>query len=201
MTTAAEPVVAGKTDVRTIVGGGAKLGAITAVGVVTFAMLSRLLAGPVEVVVQSLLVFAGLAVFAFQPAAWVRPRGIDAIAWTALMGLLGAAFFTVVDTAVLRPVKLYHWTWDQIGGGSGWWYIPIWWMGSAFLAWLGAWVVSRGGDVSPTVRAGQTVGVGVVLFAMIVMTGILPFHAGTAALAGAVGLIAMVPLVGILRGA
>jgi hypothetical protein len=201
MTTAAEPAVGGKTDVRTIVGGGAKLGAITAAGVVAFAMVSRLLAGPVEVVVQSLLVFTGLGVFAFLPAAWVRPRGIDAIAWTSMMGLLGAGFFTVVDTAVLRPVKMYHWTWDQIGGGSGWWYVPIWWMGSALLAWLGAWVFSRGGGRSPAVRAGQTVGVGVVFFAGIVMTGILPFHAGTAALAGTAGLVVMVPLVGILRGA
>jgi hypothetical protein len=39
------------------------------------------------------------------------------------------------------------------------------------------------------------------LFAVIVMTGILPFHAGTAALAGTAGLVVMVPLVGILRGA
>jgi len=154
-----------------------------------------------EIVVQSALVFGGGVVFAYLPAAWIRPRGVDAIGWTALVGLLGALFFTGVDTAVLRPVKLYHWTWDQIGGGSGFWYIPVWWMGSAFLAWLGGWVWSRSGGENVTTRAGQTVGIGLVLFGIIALTGILPFHAGTAALGVTLGLILTVPLAGSSRSA
>ncbi|MBI3982084.1 MAG: hypothetical protein HY337_04185 [Gemmatimonadetes bacterium] len=201
MTSAAEPGVTERSDVRTIVGGGVKLGVVTAGGVTVFALLSRMLAGPSEILLQSVLVFVGVGVFAYLPTSWVRPRGIDGIAWTALVGLLGALVFTVVDTALLRPVNLYHWTWDQIGGGSGFWYIPIWWMGSAVLAWLGGWAWSRGGGGSAVARAGQTAVVGAVLFAIIVLTGILPFHAGTAALAGTLGLVAMVPLVGVLRGA
>jgi hypothetical protein len=199
MTSTAESGAGERSDVRTIVTGGAKLGVATAVGVTAFALLSRIMTGMVETVVQSALVFAGVAVFAYAPAAWVRPRGIDSIAWASLLSLLGSLFFTVVDTAVLRPVELYHWTWDQIGGGSGFWYIPVWWMGAAFLAWLGSWAWSRGGGGSPFVRGGQTVGVGIVLFAIIAATGILPFHAGTAALAATLGLVAMVPLAGVLR--
>ncbi|HEX9582527.1 MAG TPA: hypothetical protein VF970_15595 [Gemmatimonadales bacterium] len=201
MTSAAEPSVADRSDVRTIVGGGAKLGGVAVVGVVLFALLSRVISGSVEVIVQSVLVLLGGVVFAYVPAFWVRPRGVDGIGWTAMLGLMGALFFTVVDTAVLRPLKLYHWTWDQIGGGSGFWYIPVWWMGSAFLAWLGGWVWARAGGANIAPRAGQTAGVGVVLFAIIVLTGILPFHAGTAALAVTLGLIATVPLTGSARGA
>jgi hypothetical protein len=201
MTSAAEPRVADRSDVRTIVGGGARLGVATAVGVAAFALLSRAVGGPVETVVQTMLVTAGVLVFAYVPAVWVRPSGVDGIGWTAMLGLMGALFFTVVDTALLRPLNLYHWTWDRIGGGSGFWYIPVWWMGSATLAWLGGWVWSRGAGSNLGTRMGQTVGVGAVLFGVIGLTGVLPFHAGTAALALTLGLVATVPLTGASRGA
>lgn len=201
MTSMAEPAVASKTDVRTIVGGGVKLGIATAIGVVVFALLSRALAGRTEVVVQSVLILVGGTVFAYAPAFWVRPRGVDAIAWAALVGLLGSVAFTVVDTIVLRPVNLYHWTWDAIGGGSGFWYISVWWMGSCFLAWLGAWVhsiaASRGGDVVSA--ALQTAGLSVVLFVVLTATGLAPFHGAVAALAYALALIVHVPLAAVMR--
>ena len=201
MTSMAEPAVGSKTDVRTIVGGGVKLGIATAIGVVVFALLSRALAGRTEVVVQSVLILVGGTVFAYAPAFWVRPRGVDAIAWAALVGLLGSVAFTVVDTIVLRPVNLYHWTWDAIGGGSGFWYISVWWMGSCFLAWLGAWVhsiaASRGGDVVSA--ALQTAGLSVVLFVVLTASGLAPFHGAVAALAYALALIVHVPLAAVMR--
>ncbi|HXV87002.1 MAG TPA: hypothetical protein VD793_09895 [Gemmatimonadales bacterium] len=201
MTSAAEPAAVDRSDIRTIVGGGAQLGGITVVGVVVFALLSRMMVGAVETVVQTALVTAGVAVFAYFPARRVRPTGVDGIGWTAMLGLMGSLFFTVVDTALLRPFKLYHWTWDQIGGGSGFWYVPVWWMGSATLAWLGGWVWARAAGQGMGARAGQTVGFGLVLLAIIVFTGILPFHAGTAALAVTLGLVATVPVAGPARGA
>lgn len=201
MTSLAEPAAAPRSDSRTIVGGGIKLGLATVIGVVVFALLSRALTGRPEVVVQAVLILLGGLVFSYAPAYWVRPRGVDAIAYAALVGLLGSVVFTVVDTAVLRPVHLYHWTWDAIGGGSGFWYIPVWWMGSCFLAWLGGWVHSivapSGGNV---VSAGlQTAGLAVLLFVILVATGITPFHAGTAALAYTLALIVHVPLAAVLR--
>ncbi len=202
MTTAVQPAPGVRSDVRTIVGGGVKLGVITAIGVTAFALLSRALAGGGETAVQSALVLAGGMVCAYLPAAWVRPRDADSIAWAALVGLLGALVFTVIDTALLRPLDLYHWRWDEIGGGSGFWYIPVWWMGAALLAWLGAWIFAtagRGeGAASFPATAGMTVGIAVALFALLVLTGIGPFHAAIAALAYGLALVVHVPLASML---
>lgn len=201
MTSAAEPAVVSKTDVRTIVGGAVKLGLATVAGVVAFALLSRAMSGRPEVVVQSLLILAGGLVFAYAPAYWVRPRDVDTIAWASLVGLLGSVVFTIVDTAVLRPVHLYHWTWDAIGGGSGFWYIPVWWMGSCFLAWLGAWVYSivASGGGSLVSAALQTAGLAVLLFVILTATAVAPFHAAVAALAFTLALVVHVPLSAALR--
>ena len=201
MTSMVEPAAEPRNDTRTIVSGGVKLGIATVIGVVVFALVSRALAGRAAAVVQSVLVLIGGAVFAYAPAHWVRPRGVDAIAHAALVGLLGSVVFTVVDTAVLRPAHLYPWTWDAIGGGSGFWYIPVWWMGSCFLAWLGGWVYSiraarNGSAVS---AAAQTVGIALVLLAVAVGTRLAPFHAAVAALAFSAGLVVHVPLVAISR--
>jgi hypothetical protein len=201
MTAAVELASAERYDVRTVIGGGVKLGLVTIGGVVVFALLSRSMTGAGEVVMQSLVILAGGIAFAYLPAVWVRPRTVDGIAWAAMVGLLGALVFTLIDTAALRPLHLYRWTWDAIGGGSGFWYIPVWWMGSAFLAWLGAWVVAlsaRGGrEPNPLVVGALTAGVGIVLFAASVGTRLLPFHAAIAALAFGVGLILHVPLAAI----
>jgi len=190
-----------RTDVRTIVGGGIKLGLATVLGVVAFALLSRAMSGRSEVVVQSLLILVGGLVFAYAPAYWVRPRNVDTIAWASLVGLLGSLVFTVLDTAVLRPVKLYHWTWDAIGGGSGFWYVPVWWMGSCFLAWLGAWIASlaAAGGGSLLGAALQTAGLAVLLFVVLTATALAPFHAAVAALAFTLALVVHVPLAAILR--
>lgn len=191
--TAAVEAAADRSDVRTILTGGAVVGVLTTLGVTAFALLSRALTGTAEVIVQAGMILVGGVLFSYLPAARVRPRSVDGIAWAAMVGLLGALVFTVLDTTVLRPVRLYDWTWDAIGGGSGFWYIPVWWMGSAVLAWLGAWVVAmagRGGrEPQPFVLGVQSAGVGVLLFAAATGMRLLPFHAATAALAFSVGLV------------
>jgi hypothetical protein len=193
MTVASSPAVTDRSDVGSMLRGGALMGGLTIAGVVAFALLSRSLAGTTETVVQSVLVLVGGVVFSYVPAVGTRPRTVDGIAWASLVGLLGALVFSVVDTAVLRPVHLYNWRWDAIGGGSGYWYIPVWWMGSAFLAWLGAWTVAtgaRGGrEPNPLLTGVLTGGLGIVLFGLTTTTGWLPFHAGTMALAYSVGLV------------
>jgi len=201
MTAAAQPDV-DRGDVRTIVGGGAVLGVLTAVGVVTFALLSRALDGMPEVVVQSMVVLIGVGLASYLPAAWLRPRSADAIAWTALTGLIGALSFTVLDTVVLRPLGVYHWRWDAVGGGSGFWYVPVWWMGAAALAWLGAWVVAlataSSGNAAPARSAGLTLALAVVVCAILVATRVAPLHAAVVALAYAVGLVLSLPLTAVL---
>jgi hypothetical protein len=197
MTAAAQPS-ADRSEVRVILLGGIRLGILTTVGVVAFALLSRALSGPVEVVVQGLLLMLGGVVFSFLPSLSIRPRTVDGIAWAAMVGLLGALVFTVLDTAMLRPANLYHWSWDEIGGGSGFWYIPVWWMGSAVLAWLGAWIVAigaRGGrEPIPLVIGLLTAGLAVVLFGLGVAVRLLPFQTASVALAFAVGLVLHVAL-------
>lgn len=186
-----------------IVSGGAKLGLATVIGVVVFALVSRATEGMAETVLQSLLILAGGTVFAFLPSRLYRPRDADSIAWVAMIGLLGSLFFTVVDTAILRPLDLYPWTWDAIGGGSGFWYVPVWWMGSATLAWLGAWAVANGsgsGDSANVPRAAaQAVGIAVVVAAILMAAGVVPFHSAGVALAFGVAAVLNVPLSAVLK--
>ncbi len=201
MTSATQLTTQTRNDVRTIVGAGTTLGLVTVVGVVVFALLSRALTGTPELIIQSVLIVFGGAVFAYYPSMMVRPRDVDSIAWAALVGLLGALVYTVIDTAVLRPLDLYHWTWDEIGGGSGFWYIPVWWMGSATLAWLGAWVfsiVGRSGPVNIVATAGTTVVLAVIIFAVLGLT-VAPFHSAVMALAVSLALIFHIPLAGTLH--
>jgi hypothetical protein len=131
-------------DLRTILTAGILLGVFAALGVAVFSLLSRVLSGGVEMVIRWLIALVGLAVAAFLPGRLLRPNTVDGIAWATLAGFLGAVIFTVLDIALLRPLGLYSWKWDAVGGGSGWWYVPIWWMGSALLAWLGSWAYSVG---------------------------------------------------------
>jgi hypothetical protein len=37
------------------------------------------------------------------------------------------------------------WTnrWREIGGGSNWWYHPVWWMAGTLLPWLGALILAN----------------------------------------------------------
>jgi hypothetical protein len=187
---------------QTIVFGGAILGLVTTIGVVIFALVTRALEGTAESVVQMILVLAGGIVFSVFPALRVRPTDVDSIAWSAMLGLMGALVFTVLDTAILRPLNLYHWRWDAIGGGSGFWYVPVWWMGSALIAWLGAWSfanASRNGEPNLPSLIGQAAGVAILLTAILTVTGLVPFGAPGVALAFTIGLVFMVPLTSMMH--
>jgi len=196
MTSAVEPLVE-RADVRTIVGGGVVLGVLTALGIAVFSLASRALNGTAEAVVGAAVVLVGGAIASYLPAHWVRPRHVDGIAWAALIGLLGSLAFTVLDTILLRPVGLYHWTWDAIGGGSGFWYVPVWWMGSATLAWLGAWVLAvlaRGGREPRAVGAAvQFILIALLVFAALV--ALTPLSAASAVMALAVAIALVLHLV------
>src|SRR5213079_3031949 len=87
--------------------------------------------------VEALVVLAAAVVAAFFPAQWTAARGTEGIAGAAAVGLVGTVVFSAIDIVLLRPFQAYPWTWDAIGGGSTWWYLPIWWMLGTFLAWTG----------------------------------------------------------------
>lgn len=195
MTAVTAPENVNRSDWRLMVFGGAKIGVATAIGVAAFALLSRSLTGNAETIAQAILILIGGAVFAFLPAHWTRPRSVDGIAWAAMLGLMGALFFAVIDIAVLRNLGIYRWSWDLIGGGSTYWYLPVWFMGSATLAWLGGWIVAGQGrgSAGPLVAAAQAEGLAILLFGVLVVA-VGPFHAAMMALAYTLALVLLIPL-------
>jgi len=104
-------------------------------------------------VVEALIVLAAGVLAAFLPATRTAPRGADGIAGAAAIGLVGTIVFSAIDIIVLRPFKAYPWTWDAIGGGSSWWYLPVWWMLGTFLAWMGGIVTASAGARGETTLA------------------------------------------------
>jgi hypothetical protein len=61
--------------------------------------------------------------------------------------------YLLIDVTVLQNIGTYGHRWLELGGGSNWWYHPIWWMVGTFLPWLGAWMLAnqlgKGSAVSP----------------------------------------------------
>jgi hypothetical protein len=146
MSATAAPVASDRSDFRTVTVGGAKLGVATAIAVVAFLAAARLV--PVSAGmrggVEALIVLAAGLALSFIPAQWTAARGTEGIAGAAAIGLVGTVVFSAIDIAVLRTFKAYPWTWDAIGGGSTWWYLPIWWMLGTFLAWMGGIITAAG---------------------------------------------------------
>src|SRR5438270_11615114 len=132
-----------RSDFRTVTVGGALVGLVTGVAVVLVVAASRNLAGDaVRGGVEALVVLAAAVVVAFFPAHWTAARGTEGIAGAAAVGWVGTVVFSAIDIVLLRPFKAYPWTWDAIGGGSTWWYLPVWWMLGTFLAWMGGIVTA-----------------------------------------------------------
>ena len=133
-----------RSDFRTVTLGGGLVGLVTGVAVVLVVAASRNLAGDaLRGGVEALVVLAAGVVVAFLPGQWTAARATEGIAGAAAVGLVGTVVFSAIDIALLRPFKAYPWTWDAIGGGSTWWYLPVWWMLGTFLAWMGGIVTAR----------------------------------------------------------
>jgi hypothetical protein len=114
------------------------LGVITAVVVVLLSFITRLTSGVVETVAGAIVLLAGLAAVTVLPGIWTRARTIEGIAGAAAIGLAAAVVFLLIDVALLQPLGIYTNRWREIGGGSNWWYHPVWWMVGTFLPWMGA---------------------------------------------------------------
>ena len=142
MSATAAPAPSDRSDFRTVTTGGAAVGVLTAVAVVAFLAASRLLPD-VRGGVEALIVLAAGVAVAFLPAQWTAARSTEGIAGAAALGLVATVVFSAIDIVLLRPFKAYPWTWDAIGGGSTWWYLPVWWMLGTFAAWMGAIVTAR----------------------------------------------------------
>jgi hypothetical protein len=188
MTAGTAPATTDRSDFRHILVSGTKLGAAVAVAVVAYLAVSRLIPpGTVRALLQTAVVLAAAVAASLLPAQWTTARGTQGIAGAAAVGLWGTIAFMAIDIIVLRPLKAYPWTWDAVGGGSTWWYLPIWWMLGTFVAWMGGMLTAgraaRGGDPSlgalalPVLTGAVVIAAGLVLARLPIY---LPVAAGAA---------------------
>ncbi len=142
-----------RTDVPFIVRGAVKIGLVTAIAVLLYSLVSRFTAGVIESVLKAAIIAVGTYLVAFLPGQWTRARTIEGIAGAAGIGLAGTVVFLLVDVTLLQTIGTYTDRWRAIGGGSNWWYHPVWWMVGTFLPWMGAFMIanqaSRGGVSVP----------------------------------------------------
>ena len=161
------------TSVPMIVQGGVKLGLLESILVLLFSLASRFLEGVPEVIVGAVIVLVGLGIVSMLPGLWTRPRTIEGIAGAAGIGLAAAAVFLLVDVTLLQNIGTYSHRWYQVGGGSNWWYHPVWWMVGTFLPWMGAWILAnqtvKDGRPSPLVGFLTAVGAAVIFAAAAVL--------------------------------
>jgi len=176
MTSTAEPQ--GEYDVTavpSIVLGSIKLGLVEAVLVLLFSLASRFLSGVLETIVCAIILLIGLAAVTMLPGLWIRPRTIEGIAGAAGIGLGAAAVFLLVDVILLQNIGTYTARWYDVGGGSNWWYHPVWWMVGSFLPWMGAWILAnqtvRRGRPSAISGFGIAVGLSVAMAVLAVVLG------------------------------
>jgi hypothetical protein len=154
------------TDVPAIVRGSVKLGLLESVLVLVISLVSRFLPnGVLQTAVLAVIVLAGVFAVTFLPGLWTRPRTIEGIAGAAGIGLGAAVVYLFIDVTVLQNIGTYGHRWLELGGGSNWWYHPIWWMVGTCLPLLGAWMLAnqlvKGSAVSPGVAFALALGCGI----------------------------------------
>ena len=130
------------TDLPYVLRSAVTLGVITAVVVVAMSFITRFLAGAAEFGLGAVVLVAGLTAVTFLPGSWTRPRTIEGIAGAAGIGLAATVVFLVIDVSALQPTGIYTNRWHEIGGGSNWWYHPVWWMVGTSLPWMGAQILA-----------------------------------------------------------
>jgi hypothetical protein len=162
------------TDVPSIVRGAVKLGLLESILVLLVSLASRLLPNGVpQTIIVGILVVIGLAAVTLLPGLWTRPRTIEGIAGAAGIGLGAAVVYMLIDVSLLQNIGTYGHRWYDIGGGSNWWYHPVWWMVGTFIPWMGAWMLAsqldKSGDVSPIMAFGTAVALGIVLAVVAVL--------------------------------
>src|SRR5216117_33762 len=179
-----------RSEFRHVLLSGTIVGAVTGAAVVLFLFVSRsglLPAGIVTSFLLMVLVLAGGVAAAFLPGVFAASRTVQGVASAAAIGLWGTIVFMAIDIILLRPFHAFPWTWDAVGGGSTWWYLPIWWMLGTFLAWMGGVVTAgraaHGGDVSIPALALPVV-VGAALIALVLTLARLHIYLPVAAGAG-----------------
>ena len=147
MTAPSHATAADQTELPLILNASVKLGLIQTAIIVLMGVVARMFEGPIESGLLAVFLLVGLAVSVGLPGIWTNARTVEGISGAAGIGLGASAVFLVLDLALLQgnilPFALWTNRWREIGGGSNWWYHPVWWMAACYLAWLGAWVLAN----------------------------------------------------------
>jgi hypothetical protein len=156
------------TDVPALVRGSVKLGLLESVMVLLISLVSRLLPnGALQTALLALALVLGLAAVTLLPGLWTRPRTIEGIAGAAGIGLGAAVVYLLIDVTLLQNIGTYGHRWYDVGGGSNWWYHPVWWMAGTFMPWMGAWILAnqltRSASIAPGVAFGGALACALVL--------------------------------------
>jgi hypothetical protein len=131
------------TGIPLVVRGAITLAVLQALAVVIVSVITKALGGTVEHALTGGVVFIGAMVTIFYPGTLTRPRTIDGIAGAAGIGLAATWIFLLIDAFLLQTFHVYTNRWHQIGGGSIWWYLPVWWMVGTYLSWMGGWILAH----------------------------------------------------------
>jgi hypothetical protein len=131
------------TEIPHILRGALRLGFIQGAAVALFSVTSTVLEGVVEGLAQALILLAGVAATTLLPGLWTRARTIEGIAGAAGVGFGATVVFLILDVVLLKPLGAYTHRWYAVGGGSTWWYHPVWWMAGTYLSWMGAWALAE----------------------------------------------------------
>ncbi len=162
-----------QTDLPSILRGGVRLGLFYSVLVALFGILQVRLEGPLELVVCGIILVIGIAALIVLPGMWTKARSIEGIAGAAGIGLASVFVFLIVDVALFQPLHLYTNRWREIGGGSNWWYHPVWWMVCTYTCWMGAWIqahqAAKSGSANPIALVVGTLVLGLVVLAISVV--------------------------------
>ena len=165
-----------QTDLPNILRAGVKLGLLQCVLIAAFGFLQPRLEGIAELVICGAILLIGIAATIVLPGQWTRARTIEGIAGAAGIGLAAAIVFLVVDVALFQPLHLYTNRWLEIGGGSNWWYHPVWWMVGTYLAWMGGWIqanqAAKSGSASPIALVLGTLILAAVCLAIGILLGV-----------------------------
>lgn len=161
------------TELRHVLRSGARLGVAQSVIIALIGLASRQLSGSLELAALAILLVAGVAITITLPGMWTCARRIEGIAGAAGIGLFATVVFLIVDVAVFQPAGLYTNRWLEIGGGSNWWYHPVWWMVGTYMPWMGAWVLANQAARSGAPNPGALVVGTLVLAAVFMAVGVL----------------------------
>lgn len=160
-----------------LVRGGVKIGLLTAITVLLVSLVNRFTTGIIENILLVVIVGAGTYLVTFLPGQWTRARTIEGIAGAAGIGLAGTVVYLLIDVLPfigLQSIGTYTNRWREIGGGSNWWYHPVWWMLGTYLPWMGAYMIAnqaKRGGVNVPRAAGLVAILAVVLGAAAALLG------------------------------